>query len=69
MPYNRKKKILLEEALLVLFAFIVAVDNLQKEAGQCDEFAVWSRIKPFQKAVTSFIKQDEDGQWILNLDI
>lgn len=51
----------------MLLALIVAVDDLQEEAGQRDQFAVWSREKAFQEAVTGLIEQNEDGQRILHL--
>ena len=41
--YLNADKVLLEEALLVFLALIVAVDDLQEKAGQCDQLAVWSR--------------------------
>lgn len=51
----------------MLLAFIVAVDDLQEEAGERDQFAVWSRKEAFQQAVTGLIKKNEDGQRILHL--
>lgn len=51
----------------MLLAFIVAIDDLQEEAGERDQFAVWSRKEAFQQAVTGLIKKNEDGQRILHL--
>lgn len=42
----------------MLFALIAAIDDLQKEAGQRDQLAVWSRKVAFQQAVTGFIKKN-----------
>ena len=63
-----KHKLLLEEALLVLFALVVAVDDLQEEAGQSDQLAVLSGEEALQEAVTSLVEEDEDGQRILHLE-
>lgn len=51
----------------MLLALIAAVDDLQEEAGQCDELAVWSRKEALQEAVTGLVKQNEDGQRIVHL--
>lgn len=59
---------LLEEPLLVLLALIAAVDDLQEEAGQCDQLAVRSRKEALQEAVTGLVEQNEDGQRILHLE-
>lgn len=58
---------LLEEALFVLLALVVAVDDLQEQAGQRDELAVWRRVEALQEAVPGLVKQDEDGQRVLHL--
>lgn len=60
-------RLLLEEPLLVLLTLIVAIDDLQEEAGQCDQLVVWSREEAFEKAVPGLVKQDKDGQGILHL--
>lgn len=52
----------------MLLALIVAINDLQKEASQCDQLAVWSGKEAFQEAVTSLVKQNEDGQRILYLE-
>lgn len=52
----------------MLLALIVAIDDLQEEAGQCDQLAVWSRKEAFQEAVTGLVEQYEDGQRILHLE-
>lgn len=62
-----KGSVLLQEALLVLLALVVAVDDLQEEAGQRDQFAVGSREETFEEAVAGLVKQNEDGQRILHL--
>lgn len=59
--------LLLEEPLLVLLTLIVAIDDLQEEAGQCDQLVVWSREEALEKAVPGLVKQDKDGQRILHL--
>lgn len=51
----------------MLLALIVAIDDLQEEAGQCDQFAVRSREETFQEAVTGLVEENEDGQRILHL--
>lgn len=51
----------------MLLALVVAVDDLQEEAGQRDEFAVCSREETFEEAVTGLIEQNEDGQRIFHL--
>lgn len=51
----------------MLLALVVAIYDLQEEAGQCDQFAVCSREETFQEAVTGLVKEDEDGQRILHL--
>lgn len=51
----------------MLLALIVAIDDLQEEAGQCDQLGVWSRKEALQEAVTRLIKQNEDGQRIFHL--
>lgn len=51
----------------MLLALIAAIDDLQEEAGQCDQLAVWSRKKAFQEAVTGLVEKNEDGQRILHL--
>lgn len=51
----------------MLLALIVAVDDLQEEAGQSDQFAVRSREEALQEAVTGFVKQDENGKRIVHL--
>ena len=53
--------------MLVLLALVAAVDDLQEEAGQGDELAVWSRKEALQEAVTGLVEQDEDGQRIVHL--
>lgn len=45
----------------MLLALIVAIDDLQQEAGQRDQLAVWSREETFQEAVTSLVEENEDG--------
>ncbi len=45
----------------MLLALIIAVDDLQEEAGQSDQLAVWSREETFQEAVTGLVEQNEDG--------
>lgn len=62
------ESLLLEEPLLVFLALIVAVDDLQEEAGQGDQLAVWSRKEALQEAVTRLIEQNKDGQWIFHLE-
>lgn len=52
----------------MLLALIAAVDDLQEEAGQGDQFAVWGRKEAFQEAVTGLVEQNEDGQRILHLE-
>lgn len=52
----------------MLLALVVAIDDLQEEAGQCDQLAVWSRKEALQEAVTGLIEQDKDGKWILHLE-
>lgn len=52
----------------MLLALIAAIDDLQEEAGQRDQFAVWSRKEPFQEAVTGLVEKNEDGQRILHLE-
>lgn len=52
----------------MLLALVVAVDDLQEEAGQCDQFAVCSREETFEEAVTGLVEQNEDGQRILHLE-
>lgn len=52
----------------MLLALIVAVDDLQEEAGERDQFAVWSRKEAFQEAVTGLVEKNEDGQRILHLE-
>lgn len=52
----------------MLLALIVAIDDLQEEAGQRDQFAVWSRKEAFQEAVTGLIKKNEDGQRVVGLE-
>lgn len=59
--------VLLKEPLLVLLALIVAVDDLQEEAGQCDQLGVWSGKEAFQEAVTGLVEQNEDSQRIFHL--
>lgn len=51
----------------MLLALVVAVDDLQEEAGQRDQFAVCRREEAFEEAVTGLVEQDEDGQRILHL--
>lgn len=51
----------------MLLALVVAIDDLQEEAGQCDQFAVCSREETFQEAVTGLVEENEDGQRILHL--
>lgn len=51
----------------MLLALIVSIDDLQEEAGQSDQFAVWSRKEAFQEAVTGLVEQNEDGQRVLHL--
>lgn len=51
----------------MLLALVVAVDDLQEEAGQGDQFAVCSREETFEEAVTGLVEQNEDGQWIFHL--
>lgn len=52
----------------MLLALVVAVDDLQEEAGQCDQFAVRGREETFKEAVTGLVEQNEDGQRILHLE-
>lgn len=52
----------------MLLALIVAVDDLQEEAGQSDQLAVGSRKEALKEAVTRLVEQDEDGQRILHLE-
>lgn len=59
--------VLLEEPLLMLLALIVAIDDLQEEAGQCDQLGVWSGEEAFQEAVTGLVEQNEDSQGIFHL--
>lgn len=51
----------------MLLALVVSVDDLQEEAGQRDQFAVWSRKEAFQEAVTGLVEKNEDGQRIVHL--
>lgn len=51
----------------MLLALVVSVDDLQEEAGQRDQFAVWSRKEAFQEAVTGLVEKNEDGQRIIHL--
>ena len=55
--------------MLVLLALIVAIDDLQEKAGQCDQLGGGSRKEALLEAVTRLIKQDEDGQRILHLGV
>lgn len=57
----------LEESLLVLLALVVAVDDLQEEAGESDELGVRRGKEALEEAVTGLVEQDEDGQRILHL--
>lgn len=52
----------------MLLALIVAVDDLQEEAGERDELAVWSREEALQQAVAGLVKQNENGQGVLHLE-
>lgn len=52
----------------MFFAVVGAVNDLQKEAGQGYELAVGWWVEPFEEEVARFIKQDEDGEWIFNLE-
>lgn len=52
----------------MFLALVVAIYDLQQEAGECDQFTVRSGEETLQEAVTSLIKQDEDGQRILHLE-
>lgn len=60
-------QVLLKKALFVLLALIVAIDDLQEEAGQRDQFAVRCWKEALQEAVTGLVEQDEDRQRILHL--
>lgn len=51
----------------MFLALVVSVDDLQEEAGQCDQFAVCSREETFQEAVPGLVEQNEYGQRILHL--
>lgn len=51
----------------MLLALIVSIDDLQEEAGQSDQFAVWSRKEAFQEAVTGLVEKNENGQRVLHL--
>jgi len=52
----------------VLLALIASVDDLQEEAGQCDQLAVRSGKEALQEAVAGLVEQNEDGQRVLHLE-
>ena len=66
-PHGLVSVLLLEEALLVLLALVVAVDDLQQEAGQGDQLAVRGGEHALEQRVAGLVEQDQDGQWILHL--
>lgn len=51
----------------MLLALIVSIDDLQQQAGQGDQLAVWGGEEALEEAVSGLIKQDQDGQGVLNL--
>ena len=59
--------LLLEEALLVLLALVVAVDDLQQKAGQGDQLAVRGGEHALEQGVAGLVEQDQDGQRVLHL--
>lgn len=52
----------------MLLALIVSVDDLQQQAGQGDQLTVRGGEEALEEAVSGLIKQDQDGQGVLNLE-
>lgn len=51
----------------MFLALVVAIDDLQEQAGQGDELAVRRGEEAFEETVARLVKQDQDGQRILHL--
>lgn len=52
----------------MLLALVVAVDDLQEEAGQRDQLTVRGGEEALQQEVASLVEQDQDGQRVLDLE-
>ncbi|KAJ8000254.1 hypothetical protein DPEC_G00202930 [Dallia pectoralis] len=45
----------------------LSVDDLQEQAGQGDQLGVWGGVEALEETVSGLVKQDQDGQGVLDL--